>query len=55
MEDFIAAFIRNPMAKIGTIILFIIILMTIFASTIANHNPLAQDMNNVLLQTWLIC
>jgi peptide/nickel transport system permease protein len=50
MKDFFTAFIRNPMAKIGMIILLIIILMTIFASTIANHDPLTQDMNNVLIK-----
>ena len=50
MKDFFAAYLRNPIAKIGTIILLIIFIITIFASTIANHDPLTQDMNNVLLK-----
>jgi peptide/nickel transport system permease protein len=50
MKDFLAAYIRNPLARIGTIILSIVIILTIFAPIIANHDPLTQNLNNVLLR-----
>lgn len=49
-NDLIIAYVRNPLAKIGTIVLLLMIILAIFAPAIVNHDPLKQNLRSVLLQ-----
>ena len=45
---FIGKMARNPLTAIGGGIIFLLLVVAIFAPLIAPYNPLVQDLNNVL-------
>lgn len=48
-NDLLIAYARNPLAKLGTIILLIVILMATLAPQISGHDPLKQNLRYILL------
>jgi peptide/nickel transport system permease protein len=48
-NDLFIAYGRNQLAKLGTIILLLIVLLAIFAPYISGHDPLKQNLRFVLL------
>lgn len=46
--DFLLLMLKNPLTAIGAAIVFLLILVALFAPWLATHNPLAQDLGNAL-------
>ncbi|KFK97504.1 MULTISPECIES: ABC transporter permease [unclassified Serratia (in: enterobacteria)] len=46
--DFLLLMLKNPLTAIGAAIVFLLILVALFAPWLATHDPLAQDLANAL-------
>ncbi|AHG21683.1 D-ala-D-ala transporter subunit [Chania multitudinisentens RB-25] len=46
--DFLMLMLKNPLTAIGAAIVFLLILVAVFAPLLASHDPLAQDLANAL-------
>lgn len=45
---FLSLMLKNPLTAIGAAIVFMLMLVALFAPLLATHDPLAQDLNNAL-------